>query len=260
MRYREVAPSKELSNLVACHWEFAADESLSPGHLHTIPVDGCVSIAISRSGDGHHKCVYVGPRLDPLRIPVFPGDRFWGVRILPGASKSAIGVAGRELFGKWGLLAFVRPELSNTLLQSLQTASSLEEAIPVFESLLIHREPPPAIASSVTAITACAGSIPVGSLPSVAGLSERQFQRVFLREVGLTAKQYARICRLRAAAIGLVSGKQITWTQIAVDRGYADQSHLIREFQVLFGISPGEFERQFLADVEHGSIEWGCNL
>lgn len=260
MRYREVAPRKGLGNLVACYWEFAADESLSPGHQHTIPVDGCVSIGISRSRDGRDKCVFVGPRLDPLRVPVFPGDRFWGVRLLPGASKSAIGVTGREIFGKWGLLAFVKPKLSNNILQGLQTATSLEEAMPIFESLLIHRQPPPAVTSSVTTITACAGSIPLAKLPKVVGLSERQLQRVFLREVGLTAKQYARICRLRAAAIGLVSGKQSNWAEIAVDRGYADQSHLIREFQALFGISPGGFERQFLTDVEHGALEWGPNL
>lgn len=257
MRYREVAPSEGLSHLIACYWEFAAADSLPQGHMHTIPVDGCVSIGYARNRDGQAKVVYVGPRLEPLRVPVSPGDTFWGIRFLPGSSWAAIGASGSDWFGKSGLLAFTKPELSAALLQSLHSANSLEDAIPGLDSAVSTGEPNREVMQGVYAITASCGTIAMAELPGVVGLSERQFQRLFRKEVGLTPKQYARICRLRASAIQLASGTRSKWAEIAAERGYTDQSHLIREFQALFGISPGEFERQFLAEVEHGPLEWG---
>lgn len=253
MRYREIAPSDPLRHLVASLWEFTANEFLRPGHLHSIPLDGCVSLAYGRTSYGGSRIAFVGPRLENLQVPVSAGDIFWGIRFLPGASGPAIGKTGAGWFGKSGLLGLEAPDLTSSL-SALGTANSLEEAAPILESVVQRDHPLPEVMRGVYAITSSRGTIKVAELPEIVGLSERQFQRVFRREVGLTPKQYARICRLRATALDVIGKDETNWGEVAAERGFSDQSHLIHEFQSLFGISPGEFEARFLVEIEHGSI------
>lgn len=238
--------------MVACYWEFSASESLPMGHQHSIPLDGCVSLAHIQSNFGGLKVVFIGPRLESLKVPIFPGDLIRGVRFLPGASRAAIGKPGSELFGKFGLLGFEMPDLAKAFTELVGDCQSLEDL--ASRPFLKPSDAQVEVMQGVSAITASRGAIKAGELPAVVGLSERQFQRVFRNEVGLTPKQYARICRLRSTALDVLNAEQTNWGEIAAERGYADQAHLIHEFQALFGISPREFESRYLVEIEHGEM------
>lgn len=73
------------------------------------------------------------------------------------------------------------------------------------------------------------------------GLSARQFQRRFARQIGVTPKLYARLCRL-AAVIDLREREpDLSWTELAHDCGYADQSHLTRDFRAFVRAAPSRF-------------------
>lgn len=237
---------------MACYWEFSAAKSLPMGHQHSIPLDGCVSLAHIQSKFGGPKVVFIGPRLESLKVPIFPGDLIRGVRFLPGASRAAIGKSGSEWFGKSGLLAFAMPDLSKAFEELVGGCQSLEDL--VSQPFLNPSDPSKEVMQGIFAITASKGAVRMGDLPDMVGLSERQFQRVFRSEVGLTPKQYSRICRLRATALDVLDSGQTNWGVIAAERGYADQAHLIHEFQALFGISPKEFESKFLVEIKHGDL------
>lgn len=198
--------------------------------------------------------VFVGPRLENLRVPMFPGDLILGIRFLPGASRVAIGKTGEVLFDKWGPLQFQLPEMASRLSQLLSKVKNIEEATPILEGIVGSDESDQEVMRGVYAITASRGSLRVSDLPEIVGLSERQFQRRFKTEVGLTPKQYARICRVRATAIDAVHAAQANWGELAAERGFTDQAHLIHEFRTLFGLTPGEFEQSFLPQIEHGNL------
>ncbi len=68
------------------------------------------------------------------------------------------------------------------------------------------------------------------------GLSERTLDRRFHIHVGITPKKYARIVRLRSAIFQ--RKKLSSWADVAYIAGYYDQSHMINEFQELYGMSP----------------------
>ena len=70
------------------------------------------------------------------------------------------------------------------------------------------------------------------------GCSAAQFIARFERSVGLTPKRYARVQRFHALLQGLALRTPTDWAQTAVAAGYADQSHLIREFKRLAGVTP----------------------
>jgi transcriptional regulator GlxA family with amidase domain len=80
------------------------------------------------------------------------------------------------------------------------------------------------------------GNYPIRMLARNLGLTERTLERRFLVHVGATPKKYARVVRLRSA---LFQRKTLpTWADVAHTAGYYDQSHMIRDFQELYGFPP----------------------
>ncbi len=76
----------------------------------------------------------------------------------------------------------------------------------------------------------------VMELSSFCCLSKKQFEREFNSLVGMNPKEYIRIVRFqRALAQIQQQSGNINQAQIAYISGYADQSHLIREFKKLCG-------------------------
>lgn len=61
--------------------------------------------------------------------------------------------------------------------------------------------------------------------------------RRFREQIGLTPKAYANIVRFNRA-LELARGPKATWAEIALDCGYYDQSHLVRDFQRFAGRAP----------------------
>jgi AraC-like DNA-binding protein len=80
------------------------------------------------------------------------------------------------------------------------------------------------------------GNYPVRMLARHLDITERTLERRFLSQVGTTPKKYARVARLRNAI--LQRKKLLTWADVACAVGYYDQSHMINDFQELYGMSP----------------------
>lgn len=81
---------------------------------------------------------------------------------------------------------------------------------------------------------------PVAELASTACLGKKQFERLFRNMVGTNPKEYARIVRFQKSLKHLqhYPGNGINLAQLAYRCGYADQSHLVREFKQFSGQTP----------------------
>ncbi len=73
------------------------------------------------------------------------------------------------------------------------------------------------------------------------GLSERQLERLFKNNVGLSPKKYLSLIRLHNARSALKQANSCTLTDIAHMIGFYDQAHFNREFKNAIGITPGEY-------------------
>ena len=73
------------------------------------------------------------------------------------------------------------------------------------------------------------------------GLSQRRFIQVFKAEVGITPKLFSRIQRFQQTRTFIQHNPSINWADLAVDLGYFDQSHFIREFLEFSGLSPTDY-------------------
>lgn len=72
-------------------------------------------------------------------------------------------------------------------------------------------------------------------------LGKRTLQRMFRRYVGVPPKWVIKRYRLHEVAGKLVEDQQTDWAKLAVDLGYFDQAHFIKDFKSIVGESPAEY-------------------
>jgi AraC-like DNA-binding protein len=72
-------------------------------------------------------------------------------------------------------------------------------------------------------------------------LTERTFQRIFKKYVGITASEYRRICQFQLAFYQLKAGQFDKLTDVVYDNGYFDQSHYTRSFKEFTHTTPNEY-------------------
>lgn len=92
------------------------------------------------------------------------------------------------------------------------------------------------------------GTTPIADLAATLDCSERQLERRFREQMGLSPKSAARVLRLQRAMHMLVAGRPLA--DIASRAGYYDQSHLNREIRTATGMPPGVFLNRALSAPE----------
>jgi len=81
----------------------------------------------------------------------------------------------------------------------------------------------------------------VEDLARAAGVGIRTLQRAFTEHVGIGPKWFLRRYRLYEAGERIAHDEQVDWSELATDLGYADQSHLTRDFTAAFGVPPAQY-------------------
>jgi AraC-like DNA-binding protein len=90
-------------------------------------------------------------------------------------------------------------------------------------------------------LVATHGDVLVGRLAEELGWSRKRLVARFREEIGLPPKAVARVLRFERARALATSGSPPDWARIAVESGYYDQSHLIKEFRAFTGRTPETF-------------------
>jgi AraC-like DNA-binding protein len=88
------------------------------------------------------------------------------------------------------------------------------------------------------------GPISNRELAAAAGISLRTFERRFLTAFHVTPQQYIRKLRIRAACRKLVFGNT-PLAEVALETGFADQSHFSHEFRRHMGRTPREYREHY---------------
>lgn len=86
-----------------------------------------------------------------------------------------------------------------------------------------------------------AADLPLGAIARVAGLSVSHCKTLFRRSTGMPVHQYVIRRRVERAAELLRHG-QLPISQIALETGFAHQSHLSRHMRRLLGVSPKAYQ------------------
>ncbi|MGE0312775.1 MAG: helix-turn-helix domain-containing protein [Lautropia sp.] len=166
-----------------------------------------------------------------------------GVHFRPGGAAAFFGGGLPALRNRTELLEDLWGSQAIDLRDRLQSAPGPEGRFDVIETALLARlraaSPPDAIAAAaLRAFARDPSAARVAAVQRASGLGAAQFIRRFEAAVGLTPKRYARVLRLRTLLSRIAVDAPRDWAGIAADSGFSDQSHLVREFRRMTGLTP----------------------
>ncbi len=89
--------------------------------------------------------------------------------------------------------------------------------------------------------TAAEHSVESSDLEAVSGLDRYELARQFRARLGTSPYRYLTLRRLDRARAAIRAGRSLA--EAAADSGFADQSHMTRQFRAAFGLPPGQWRR-----------------
>ncbi len=87
-------------------------------------------------------------------------------------------------------------------------------------------------------------AISCDEMSQAANMSKYHYIRLFSQQFGMTPHQYLLNCRINRAREHLEKGLPVS--EVAHQVGFADASHLNRKFKPVFGITPKQYQQQFM--------------
>ncbi len=171
-----------------------------------------------------------------------------GVHFKPGGAGAMLGVPPGELADQHVDLGELWGPASRELCDRLRDAATAPLRFQILELELLTRlarslrsqstHPAVAVALRRLAREPCR----VAAVARELGFTGRRFIQLFTAEVGMTPKLFARVQRFQSA-LTRARTTSVEWSELALQAGYCDQSHLIRDFVSFSGFPPAELLR-----------------
>lgn len=231
---RQMAASAEYSErrsavLPATVWRRAA----APGESPVYP-DGCMDLIWTGE-----RLLLAGPDTATVSFVMDRPSTLTAIRFHPGIAPIVLGLPADQLVNARLDLADVWPaERTDRWLDALYSA---RHPGAVLEQLAVQRlsgsgGPPGWLAPTAGMLAA---GVPVGDVADRIGASARQLQRRSHWHFGYGAKTLQRILRVNGAADLLRAGGDLS--EVAYRSGFADYSHMFRDFRQVVGEPPAVF-------------------
>lgn len=172
-----------------------------------------------------------------------------GVHFKPGGAFPFLRPSADELADTHVDLEEIWGQSAAELREQLSATASPLRRFRLLENSLLSRtfrplEHHPAVSLALEGLSLDCSRAVVRNLTRNAGLSDRRFIDVFRFEVGLKPKLFHRVQRFQRVLARVHQTPVPDWVQLALDHGYFDQSHLIRDFLAFSGFSPADYLRR----------------
>lgn len=164
----------------------------------------------------------------------------------PYSLLSLFGVQARELTDKPIDLNLLVPQKTTRLQEQLLNAGTTENMIGLLDNYIFNlisnaNGDCPIIKYAATKIAGHPSKEALIRVQKELHITERTFQRMFEKNIGLAPNLYRRICQFNSAFQQLNNRKYFKLSDIAFENGYADQSHYIRSFKEFTNLTPNDY-------------------
>jgi AraC-like DNA-binding protein len=254
MRYEEHPVPAALRRHVECFWSLSSEGRPAPPEAGCVLPDGGVEVVVGRADSGSGaggvrlERMLVGPLERPVRVR-YPGRvELVAARFRPTAARGLASGPMRGLANAVHPLSRVSPVLDARIAREMEGCRSRPRRLAALARALIEHLPtcpPPdaVVEEAARRIAASGGRVGIGALARSVGVGLRALERRFDDAVGMSPRRLARVLRFRRAWEAATEAQSRAWSLLALDCGYADQAHLIREFRTFSGSSPGRVAR-----------------
>ncbi len=254
--FRLIAPAQALRHCIQSYWYFRRDTPLPAyreEYMHPRGGFGLVfNFGESVRLDGQlvvEPLFLDGATTKSRRLGFLGRVELMGIRFQEGGAYPVLGVPLAELRNETQLLdAGDRASLLR-LYARLHGAGSLPERLRLLEAWVIQRLSCGKQGSSVVPATLLllreqAGQLSIPQLARDCGISQRQLERVYQTQVGMSPKQYSQLLRVDQARLALKNRDIPSTAFLAAEHGFYDQSHFIREFSAVVGMTPYAYRKR----------------
>ena len=257
MQYHELKPSAALQRYVECFWFLSSSkDSASEGAQRILP-DGCMEILLNLADpfcrhepSGYKQAQSLQLVAGQLDRPIFiePTGRvdLVGIRFHPAGAYPFFRFPMAELKGCVTNFDLVVDKPMRELAEHVAGAQTRKQRCREIEIILTrelkkNENNDFAIKAAVDYMVTMHGRVSIDSLSRRLGLGCRQLERMFKQWVGIEPKLLGRILRFQKVFRSTGEEKPNGWAAIALQCGFYDQSHLIKEFKQFAGQTPPSF-------------------
>lgn len=257
MIYQISKPHPSLAGVVKGYWTLRRCSSTGQEHIQRIVPSGLPSLdfyfddvpqTINSNITVVDNTVLTGQLNTWYDIRVPKNLTIFSVILQPAGINQLLRQPASELFNRNISLRMLINDMADRLEDKLYTAGSFAERVRSTEQFLLEMilkseadNNAPRIKHVMELIDRSAGRITIEMLASEACFSRKQFERVFIESIGMSPKKFLRVVRFQHAVHLRSRLQHISLTKLGYACGYFDQSHMIREFLSLTGMTPGEY-------------------
>ncbi len=219
-----------------------------PGAKVVVIFDFGPPIAVLDNRDGHRPCRYSGGFVagldDRYTFTEHEGfQRGLQLNLKPLGARLFFDRPMSEIAGRVVQVSDLLPRAHRFATDQLESLPDWDARFDFIEQLVADRvaHAPtlnPAIVWAYEQIQRSGGKIEMRSLARAVGYSRTHLIALFRDQVGFPPKLVARIIRFDRLIRHLKADRGGTWADLAVEFGYYDQAHLVREMREFTGMTP----------------------
>ncbi|REL24030.1 AraC family transcriptional regulator [Rhodohalobacter sp. SW132] len=256
MNYYTLSPSDKLKGFVRFFWVFEIDNITKP-YIYRSMADPCCELIFHYKGQ-YDELTKSGERTSSFfsgihsqtqhyrRFITEESFGIFGMYLYPFASQQLLGLPGNELTDQMPDLSSALGRPGAELEEQMILAGSNSERYNILTAFLenhFHQNPVDEhpVCSAIRHIIHSPKTYSVRELAEYYHLSERQFERKFKEHTGFTPVKYLRLVRFGKACDHYTEFDNKSLTEIALECGYYDQSHFIKDFKQFSGYHPSAF-------------------
>jgi len=260
MLFRSYKPGPTLANFIENFWLY--EGYVSPHLGERIFPSGTFELVFNLREDELR--IYRG--VQPDRVSRFPGAivsgpytgffgsdtaeeaSVMGVHFKPGGAFPFLGIAAGELADTHIGLDQIWGQTAAEVRERLCMERDPRRRFHILQNALLSRlfrplKHHPAVSSALDLLHLNSRAV-VRRIVHEVGLSNRRLLDLFDFEVGVKPKQFARLQRFQCVLRMAQRIHDVEWDQLALEQGYFDQAHLIRDFVAFSGFTPAEYLRR----------------
>ena len=275
MIYREVLPQPLLTQHIECIWELSIQPKEANRKYEVMAPDCTFDIVFSelpillafKNGGGVEKIkaggAFVGQKTGSVKLCVKKAQTVLGIRFKPFAFAHLFSFSPSRIKNRAIALdqLFDLEKSERSLIKQILKNRDLTEKMLYCEQLIFKllKEQlyiDQTFRAQLNYILDRKGLVEVSEIFSEFGISKVTLCKHFLNKMGITPKVVSRIWRLNHFLELKKRSSKNSFTHLALESGYYDQAHFIREFKSFFRESPKHFfkEESQLLSISQGII------
>lgn len=250
MIYREFNPDILLTPYIETYWTACSFKEQE--EFHRILPDGCVDIILSLNSSAHFGLNPFRPNIIGTMTTFCQGSytsevKLVGIRFRPVGFTAFCRVPINEFTDKRVDLTLIKSLFDERFYASLPEKTTTVEVIRYIDSYFIGKlkkifSPETRIVYAIDLIRQSKGLLSLNEVASKSCFSLRHFERKFKMAVGISPKMFSKIVKFQHTCAYLKANSNISLFSTAIDCGYYDQAHLIKDFKAMSGDSPSCFK------------------